>query len=138
MSNKRLDDRKINYDLIGKATLLDYKLVFNKKSKKNPENGFANVENFKGGRVEGVLYRISKQDLIILDKFEGHPEHYKRDYLKIYVPDCDADVYAITYIASRLWINENAKPTNEYLNYLLEAKDYLSQDYYNYIKSFII
>ena len=137
MSYKRLDDRKINYDIIGTAILLNYKLIFNKKSKKNSEIGFANIINFNGGRVEGILYRISKEDLLKLDVFEGYPEHYRRDYLKVYVLDCDSDVYAITYIANDRWISESAKPTKEYLSCLLEAKDYLSEDYYNYISSFL-
>ena len=136
MDSKRLDERNVKYGLIGKAILSNYKLLFNKKSKKNPEVGFANVSECLGSNVEGILYSISKESMLKLDKFEGFPEHYRREFLNILVPECDCEIHAITYIANDHWIADNLRPTTEYIDRLLEAKNYLSDSYYNYILSF--
>lgn len=58
------------------AILEGWKLVFNKVSRRNQNEDFANIEREEGSIVEGILYEIECSDLEKLDRHEGYPEHY--------------------------------------------------------------
>jgi len=131
MSEQRMLDRKISFFSRKFGILKDYKLVFNKISKSNNNISFANIVESVGDIVEGVIYEINEDDIKKLDKFEGYPIHYIRKNLIIDNKSC------IVYIAQDQWIKEGVYPTKEYINYLLEAKDVISEEYYNKIKNII-
>ena len=129
ISEKRMtEERKITFFSRKSAILKDYKLIFNKMSKNDNEIAFANIIKSEGDFVEGALYEINDTDIKRLDKFEGFPTHYTKDIIKI------NNIYAIVYIANPFWVKENIKPTQFYLNYLLEGKDIMSEEYYNKLK----
>lgn len=126
MSEKRMkEERKIKFHSRKKAILKDYKLVFNKMSESNNEIGFANIVKSVGDFVEGVLYEINSEDIKRLNKYEGFPKHYLKDIFYI------GGVYAHVYLANPDWVREGIKPSQKYLDYLLEGKDLLSEKYYN-------
>ncbi|MBZ0120714.1 MAG: gamma-glutamylcyclotransferase [Sandaracinaceae bacterium] len=63
--------------VVGLATLPKHTLVFAGSS--TLWNGaVAHVVRDPYGAVPGVLYRVSAQDLEVLDLFEGHPLKYRR------------------------------------------------------------
>lgn len=133
---RMLKERKINFLSRKFAILENYKLVFNKMSKKNNQLGFANIMESNGDIVEGALYDLSISDITIIDEFEGastKPPHY---YRKIVNVICNNEKYqAIVYIANPIMIRENITPNKEYLNYILEGKDLFSEQYYEKINS---
>jgi gamma-glutamylcyclotransferase (GGCT)/AIG2-like uncharacterized protein YtfP len=130
MSEHRMKvERKINFISRKFAILENYKLIFNKVSKNNIYIGYANIIESKGDFVEGVLYEISDSDLKIINKFEGFPIHYYKTDIEVICDD--QKICAVVYIANPTMIRENIKPDKKYLNYLLEAKDILSEKYYN-------
>tara|TARA_B100000686_G_scaffold68708_1_gene74427 strand:+ start:503 stop:892 length:390 start_codon:yes stop_codon:yes gene_type:complete len=112
------------------AILQNYEMVFNKHSN---DGGKANIMKSPSDVVEGILYYVNEEDLVILDKYEGVANNqYKRheiivqDYNKI-------SIAAIAYKA----LNQGnfSAPTEEYLNYILEGKEFLSPRYYAKLKS---
>ena len=112
------------------AILPDYEMIFNKSSN---DGGKANIMSSPGNIVEGILYSVNEEDLLILDKFEGvSSKQYKRyeievmDKNKNYIP-------AVAYKA--LNTGKVYSPTEEYLNYILEGKEFLSPGYYTKLKS---
>lgn len=131
MSEQRMLDRKITFFSRKFGILKDYRLVFNKISKSNNNISFANIVESIGDFVEGVIYEINEYDIKKLDKFEGYPLHYTRKNVII------DNISCVVYIAQNEWIKEGVYPTKEYINYLLEAKDLLSEEYYNKIKKII-
>jgi len=126
LNRKRMDERGIQYNYLVSAKLENYELRFNKVSKK--QGAVANVIYKEGSVVEGVLYHVD--DITKLDKFEGAPKHYNRIQLKIGGYD------AWVYIAQPQYIQEGLKPKQEYLNHLLEGKEYLSEEYFEKLKLF--
>ena len=51
------------------ATILpDYQLAFDKQSN---DGGKANIQFSSGNNVEGVLYFVKEEDLVVLDEYEG-------------------------------------------------------------------
>ena len=128
-AHRMLNERNVNFISRKLAILENYKLVFNKVSKKNCYLGFANIVESEGDFVEGALYEINDSDISIIGRFEGEPNHYYRENIEVI---CDNQkVQAVVYIANPMMIRENIKPDKNYLNYLLEGKDILSEKYYN-------
>jgi len=133
--NRMLNERKINFTSRKLATLKNYKLLFNKVSKKNCYLGFANVVESDGDIVEGTLYEICDSDINIIDRFEGAnttPKHYYRKTIEVICDD--KIVNAIIYIANPIMIKDDIKPDKNYLNYILEGKDIFSSEYYEKLK----
>ena len=112
------------------AILPDYEMIFNKHSN---DGGKANIMSSPGNIVEGILYSVNEEDLLILDKFEGvSSKQYKR--YEIEVRDNNKNsIPAVAYKA--LNTGKVSAPTEEYLNYILEGKEFLNPGYYTKLKS---
>lgn len=129
MSKRRMEERGIEVLSMKPAKLHGYKLVVNKKSYKNPTIGFANVIPDENSIVEGVVYELYPIAISKLDKFEGYPKHYIRGPLTLQIGRKKED--AIVYIAKQEWVvDDELKTTEEYKGYLLEGKEFLSDEYY--------
>lgn len=121
MNSERMIERGVRYDKMIPAKLPNYELRFNKISKQGP---VANIVYKQGSVVEGILYRVQSLDL--LDKYEGLKSgHYNR--IKLNIEGFDSYVYICE---NPIHIQEGLKPKQEYLNHLLEGKDFLSEEYY--------
>lgn len=117
------------------AKLMNYILKFNKQAKGYPGCGYANIVPSKDSLVEGILYEITEDDFLILDLKEGircNPPHYTKEPIKIKLND-NSETEAETYIANQT--NDSLRPTKEYLEHLLKAKDSLSTEYYSWLES---
>ena len=112
------------------AILPDYEMIFNKHSN---DGGKANIMSSPGNIVEGILYSVNEEDLLILDKYEGvSSKQYKR--YEIEVRDNNKNsIPAVTYKA--LNTGKVLAPTEKYLNYILEGREFLSPGYYTKLKS---
>ena len=70
MSERRLRKRVPSAKVIGTGFLENYRLTFNKCSKKD-KSGKCTIEPCKSDRVFGVLFEINKDEKRKLDKVEG-------------------------------------------------------------------
>ena len=112
------------------AILHNYEMVFNKHSN---DGGKANIMYSPGNLVEGILYSVNVEDLLILDKYEGvAAKQYKRYDIKVRKNNKNS-ISAVAYKA--LNTGEISAPTVEYLNYILEGKEFLSPEYYSKLRS---
>jgi gamma-glutamylcyclotransferase len=128
MDAERMRERDIRFSQRTHGILKGYRLEFNKIASRNPQEGYANVVKFENGIVEGVIYEIPDSDLSKLDRFEGYPDHYDRLMIKVQLDD-GQKLEAIIYIAQPDKIAEGLKPSRDYLDHLLAAKDILSESY---------
>lgn len=131
MCEQQMQKRNVPYEIVGSAILENYQLIFNKINSKVASAGYANVKFNRGSHVEGVLYKI--QDFKQLDYFEGSPIHYYKEELTVLLNG--QETKAIVYKATNEKTSYGLKPTRDYLNKLLNGKNYLSKDYYNQLKS---
>jgi hypothetical protein len=132
MYDEQIKDRCPSASYIAKGFLKDYKICFTRFSGKW-KSAVADITTHSGHCVWGVLYQISKADLIRLDSFEGHPNAYVRKSFKVYqIVDnyrfidnelvssensllVDAEAYEVVNITDGLF------PKIEYLRILLDA-----------------
>jgi len=126
MSVPRIIQRGLS-PLSGSVGILKgWKLKFNKKASKG-DWAFANIEKIEGEVVEGIVFSIPESDLEKLDKFEGAPNHYRREKIEVMVKGNPTE--CITYIAQENHIVEGIFPTKEYLGFLIEGSSLLSDEY---------
>jgi len=99
---------------IGLATLEGYKLNFSKTSVQNPEVHFASVSPDTSSNAEGVLWKLDKKFIALLDFREGVAiSQYTRELVNVVVltKDKAKQIFpALTYIAHP---NASAKPGTE-------------------------
>jgi cation transport regulator ChaC len=133
MNPERMKERGAYFTRRHKHSLRGYSLKFNKTSVKKPEIGCANIVPDDRGIVEGVVYRITVQGLYNLDKFEGYPVHYDRITLVIDIAGSQETVK--TYIAMPGKTKEGLRPAKSYMEHLLKAKYYLSEEYYEFLEN---
>ena len=104
--------------------LPDYLLAFNKQS---ADGGKANIQHSPGDEVEGILYFVKEDDLLTMDAYEGVAQkQYKRQDFEV-MDLSGHPMPAVAYVA--LNTGPESRPTNEYLNYLLEGEHLLSLEY---------
>ena len=64
MSSSRLNARSVNFFSKEKGVLKGYRFVINKKSKKDPTIGFANIIKDNNSEVEGIIYEVKEEKFV--------------------------------------------------------------------------
>ncbi len=113
---------------VGKAVLKGYKLNFNKQSTTNPSAQFASVDLSAESSTEGVLYKLDKKFIKVLDFYEGvASNHYNRELLRVSVPTQNKTTktfLAFVYIAhpsKTISASKQGTPSIEYRDKLLRG-----------------
>jgi gamma-glutamylcyclotransferase (GGCT)/AIG2-like uncharacterized protein YtfP len=129
MNPARVEKRKMRYSVCESGILSGYKLAFNKRSVKYPGAAAANIVEKKGSQVEGVVYHLNDERQIdVMDPFEGYPVRYNRILVPIKTATETVDVWA--YVANPEYLQDGLKPAVWYLNHLLSAREFLSDEYF--------
>ena len=107
------------------ATLRDFQLVFDQAGFNDPSWSPANIRSDHGGLVEGIVYEVEEKDLKILD---GYEKYYQRLEVKVMAAQ-EKNLDAVTYLSKKP--RGEKPPPQEYLNFLLEGKSFLSWKYFD-------
>ncbi|MCD4666463.1 gamma-glutamylcyclotransferase [archaeon] len=127
MNVEQINSRNFTYSDVFSGYVDDYKLVFNKVSGTQGV-GYGNIVPEINSKVEGVTYYTYEDSLINMDAYEGvSSNQYYRT--KINVITSKGELLCDVYIANNT--KEGLKPTQNYINQLLQGKEYLSDEYYN-------
>ena len=107
------------------ANLKDFQLVFDQAGFNDPSWSPANIRSEQGGLVEGMVYEVEEKDLKILD---GYEKYYQRLEVKVMAAQ-EKKLDAVTYLSKKS--RGEKPPAQEYLNFLLEGKSFLSREYFD-------
>ena len=104
-----------------------WQLAFNKRWKKFPGAGVANIVPVPEGVVHGTLNEMPPAGLDILDRYEGVASG---DYVRrtVRVVHADGPVEAVTYVAISD-LADGLDPSCAYLTHLLAGRDMLPEAY---------
>jgi len=134
MDPEQLRDRGVTPQSRRHALLDGFALQFNKSTKKNVGEGKANIAERAGGRVEGIVYGVTENEMQRLDGKEGvRTGDYLRTALSIGLDD-GSRVDAFAYVAHPSKVRLGLKPTKVYLGRLLAGADLLSREYVDRLK----
>ena len=125
MSINRISERINDVKTLNIGLLLDFKLLFNKKSIDG--TGKANIVYSPGDAVWGVVYKIYEDSMDKLDRIEVG---YQRKTFIVLTEEGEIEVNA--YISYKL---TNALPKNYYKEFLLEGavEHKLPDEYIDYL-----
>ena len=112
-----------------KAALKNYRLTFNGYSAKWDNKGVADIVESEGNSVKGAIYRISEEQLAILDICEGYKgiegrNIYNRNVPErpMYVISGGEEVGVVTYyVADAARQSKFNKPSDKYLETIIEG-----------------
>jgi gamma-glutamylcyclotransferase (GGCT)/AIG2-like uncharacterized protein YtfP len=127
MDREKMREWDLEFSQRTRATLLGYRLEFNKVLSENSDEGYANIVQFENGIVEGVLYEIRDTDLSKLDEHEGCPDQYERIRVEVALVGQRAKAFA--YRARPEKVKFGLKPTMEHIGHLMAAGSILSESY---------
>ncbi len=112
--------------VIGKGWLMDYQLMFQGVS---GGRGVATVEPYKGRRVPILLWAISPDCEVALDRYEGYPTLYRKETLPVagieWLPSeitaMPADVTEVPAMIYIMNMGEAAPPSDYYLDTIVQG-----------------
>lgn len=128
LNQSLLSDRGIEYRLLSKAILRDWKLVFEVINPDDEGVSSANIIPSDGDVVEGAIFEIDKVNRIKIDKHEGVPEFYVRDEVEV-KNSSGEKVNCMVYLANPFSVMGGLKPKKKYLQEILGAKEFFSKEY---------
>lgn len=127
-SNMNLDQMEYrcpNAEVVGRAVLKDYRLVF--RGNQNG-NGVASVVPDSGKEVQGLLWKITPRCEQSLDFYEGYPRLYGKEEIEVQTKTGEVANVAV-YIMNEPYQSQPALPSDYYLKGILDGcrQNYLTQ-----------
>lgn len=126
-----MEKKGVEFTTRQRVVLSGYRLLFNKKSLREnlPESiGFANINKWQDGTVEGILYQLVPGVLSRLDESERYPNHYDR--IRVVVEGDSGTEECWAYQATPAVTADGLVPSRNYLNHILAGREFLSQQYF--------
>ena len=103
---EQMEQRCPDAKVVGPATLKDYELQFRGR-------GFATVAPKKGSTVHGLLWEITSVCERALDRYEGYPKHYEKEFEEVSALDGTL-VPVMVYVMAQPLCRQPALPAPYY------------------------
>ena len=102
--------------VIGTGILKDYKLTFRGLGR----GGVANVEQSKGSSVPIVLWEITSECEVALDRYEGYPSLYTKRVVEVTCKD-KSKVKAMGYVMAKRYESYPSEPCEAYYHVIVDG-----------------
>lgn len=119
-SNMHLDQMEFRCpaaEVVGNVRLDDYCLTF---CSRNPDSGVATILPKEGSHVDGVLWRITRECEMSLDRYEGYPYLYGKEQIQVKAKD-GRTYESMVYVMNAPYKDCPARPSRFYLDGILEG-----------------
>ena len=113
LNKRQMMMRCPNAKAVGTGFIKGYQLLF----KGSKTGAYLTIEKKKGGRVPIAIWKVTKEDELSLDRYEGYPTFYYKADLKIKLDDKEID--AFVYIMHEY--RELGVPSDYYVETCLEG-----------------
>lgn len=101
--------------VIGTGILKGYHLTF-----RGHGHGVANIEAAHGGSVPIVLWEITPECEVALDRYEGYPSLYTKKTIDVVEKD-GTKVQAMAYVMARRYQDYPSEPSKTYLDTIIRG-----------------
>ena len=119
LCTRQMSERCGSWRLLTRAALPGFRLSFPRRSEERDGGGVAGVTADAGAAVQGVVYELSEEDLAKIDDFEGVPEDYTRERVRVRAPE-SGELEVWTYFAVPQAEGPFA-PSRAYLDSIIEG-----------------
>lgn len=116
MNIKQMAIRCPKAKVIGTGILKDYKLTFRGLGR----GGVANVEQSKGSNVPIVLWEITSECEVALDRYEGYPSLYTKRIVEITCKG-KSKVKAMVYVMAKRYESYSSEPCEAYYHVIVDG-----------------
>ncbi len=116
MDQAQMTERCPGAVLVGNAILRGYRLAFTIFSKKR-NCGCADIVISSEDQVHGLLYRVTTKEREALDRFEGHPIHYKQIPVTVDTPMGEVSAFSYEVVTKQAGLS----PSQHYLHLIKAA-----------------
>lgn len=135
LSERKMTERGAKFLSRESAVLPGFRLEFS-SNWKDDGFGYANIVPDEGSVIHGALYTCEKGTMANMDREHIHEgNRFRRVTVQIEKKNGDV-VEAMAYQANKEFVNKQLKPSEVYLNEILEGEDIIPKDYAEYIRSF--
>ena len=135
LSERKMHERGAKFLSRESAVLPKFRLEFS-SNWKDDGFGYANIVHDERSEVHGALYACEKGTLASLDREHIHEgNRFRRVIVQVQTKNGEA-VNAVAYQANKEFVNKQLKPSEAYLNEILEGEDIIPLEYAEYIRSF--
>ena len=114
MNLEQMKHRCPKAKVICKGELQGYKLTF-----RGRKTGVANIERSNKARVPIVLWEITKECELALDRYENYPMLYKKEVVEISTPDGERT--AMLYVMVRQYQGMPVMPSEHYFGIIRQG-----------------
>ena len=134
LSERKMKERGAKFTSRESAVLRGYRFVFN-TNWKDDGFGYANITPDEGSAVHGALYICQKGSMCKMDHEHIHEgNRFHRVIVKVEKRNGEV-VDAIAYEANKECVTGGLKPSQIYLNEILEGEDLLPKEYAAYLRN---
>ncbi len=120
----------VRYENPCSGQLIGFDLYINVQDTTNSNFGYANIEPRENNTVEGVLFEIPEEDLILLDSYEGYPELYSRRQINVFSSKSKTHLKAWVYEGNlNFVVNRNLELSNTQKDRIRNGFVFLTVDY---------
>lgn len=135
LSKRKMEERGAKFLSRESAVLRGYQLEFS-TNWKDDGFGYANIVPDEGSTVHGALYTCEKGSLANLDNEHiVQSNRFHRETVRVEKNGGEI-VEATVYTANEGFVNKEVKPSEVYLNEILEGEDLIPKEYAEYLRSF--
>jgi len=103
LNKEQMKKRCPNAEVVGTSYINDYKLKYNL---------YLTIEKSIGSKVPVAIWRINNKDELSLDRYEGYPRIYRKEYMDVEVDNTMKK--CIIYIMNDIVERKDVSPTKEY------------------------
>ena len=141
MLRSQMSQRCPSSDYVGNAQLKGFRLGFPITSARRGGMGVAGVlKSIPTDIVEGVVYTLSKEDVLTLDRFESLGTQYSREWGYVDIQQSNGSTLSEEQVFYYLAISDGTQhhhPSSEYLHCLVQgAKEHgLGQHYIAFLEN---
>lgn len=101
-------------EAVGTGVIKDYRLTF----KALGASAFATIEPYSGESVPVAVWQISRRDEMALDRYEGQPIHYTREFMDVLMDDGES-INGLVYVMNSRAVPR--LPSQGYFNAVLSG-----------------
>ena len=124
------EQHRVSFRSRVRADLPGFRLTFNKPDPAQPGAGRANIVGDPRETVQGALYELNDTDIERLDEAEGVGDgRYFRTTLLVRRAADGTLVEAQVYVGTPRGVQNDLRPTREYLTRILAGRDLLDGEY---------
>lgn len=81
MSQEQMKQRCPEATIVGRGLIKNYRIDFTRKSKTR-NGGVADIIESNSDSVWGIIYKLTDNDFVSLDEYEGYPNYYNRKIIQ--------------------------------------------------------